>query len=36
MAVSYAYRKLSQYGFDCYHLAGGFRLYNVVKKDLDL
>lgn len=32
----YAYRILSQYGFDCYHLAGGFRLYNAVKKDLDL
>ncbi|MBO8462254.1 MAG: FAD-dependent oxidoreductase [Firmicutes bacterium] len=28
----YAYRILSQYGFDCYHLAGGFRLYNAVKK----
>ena len=26
----YAYRILSQYGFDCYHLAGGFRLYNAV------
>lgn len=32
----YAYRILSQYGFDCYHLAGGFRLYNAVKKDLDI
>ena len=41
----YAYRILSQYSFDCYHLAGGFRLYNLaggfrlynaVKKDLDL
>lgn len=32
----YAYRILSQYGFDCYHLAGGYRLYNTVKKDLDL
>ena len=28
----YAYRILSQYGFDCYHLAGGYRLYNAVKK----
>ena len=32
----YAYRILSQYGFDCYHLAGGFRLYTAVKKDLDI
>ena len=32
----YAYRILSQYGFDCYHFAGSFRLYNAVKKDLDL
>ena len=32
----YAYRILSQYGFDCYHLAGGYRLYNTVKKDLDI
>ena len=32
----YAYRILSQYDFDCYHLAGGFRLYTAVKKDLDI
>lgn len=31
----YAYRILSQYGYNCYHLAGGYRLYNSVKKDLD-